>query len=421
MASFLHLVVDARPNEAEDSARGLPCAAKSQVTRCLDTLGMTAWRPRFFSPSRLLDPHLPTPRLADFPTRVVGAAKRWYGRNPEPGRRRRVAGESVRRTMPGRGPKTTDRRRMLGWAAAGAASLLAAPIRRAVGQSAPPAPAPAPVPATVVGAPGVNIRACARVECPVRGVAKLGESLTVTGPAIDNFLPVRWGNVEGFAFDLYVATPDRTPELVQGQAGCNRVAILFDVGIGYPMQLDPLRWLKQNGIAATVFAMGWWAKANPDDLKQIAAMGFPIGSHGNERKNLPDRGDDEIKADIAGAADIIQSIIGEKPQPYFTPYAAAIDDRVRGLIARAGYLPVGWNVAADDWDFNVDPNQVFMKVVPNVTDGDLVEFHLDAPSTPQSTTVALPWIVDRLQKKGFTFVTAPEMAQPCEAKPTLTA
>jgi peptidoglycan-N-acetylglucosamine deacetylase len=316
--------------------------------------------------------------------------------------------------MPGRVPVKFDRRRAAAWAAAGAASLLAPSLRRTAAESA----APAPIPGTVVGAAGVNIRACARVACPVRAVAKLGEAVTITGPDIDDFLPVRWGDVEGFAYDLYIATPQRTPELIQGEAGCNRVAILFDIGIGYPMQLDPLRWLKQNNIAATVFAMGWWAKANPDALKEIAKMGFPIGSHGNERKNLPDRGDDEIKADIAAAADIIESIIGQKPQPYFTPYAAAIDDRVRGLIARAGYLPVGWNVAADDWDFNIDPNQVFMKVVPNVTDGDLVEFHLDAPSTPQSTAVALPWIVDRLQKKGFTFVTAPEMAQPCETKST---
>jgi hypothetical protein len=74
------------------------------------------------------------------------------------------AGVAMRRTMSGRRPATTDRRRMLEWAAAGAASLLATPLRRASAQNA----SPAPVPGTVVGAAGVNIRACARVECPVR-------------------------------------------------------------------------------------------------------------------------------------------------------------------------------------------------------------------------------------------------------------
>ena len=89
----------------------------------------------------------------------------------------------------------------------------------------------------------------------------------------------------------------------------------------------------------------------------------------------------------------------------------------RSLVAAAGYLNVGWDVAADDWDFGVTADDVFMNVVPNVVDGSIVEFHLDAPSSGESTAVAIPWIVERLEAKGFEFVTIEEMARPCPSAP----
>lgn len=277
----------------------------------------------------------------------------------------------------------------------------------------PPKPAPAAIQGSVVGVDGVNIRACPRPDCAVRAVALLGERITITGQEVDGFLPVDWGGATGFAYGLYIATPDHTPELSQGTPGCNRVALIFNVGVGYDSHLQILDALKAKNIPATVFAMGWWATEHPDLLKRIDAAGFPIGSHGDQRLELTKRGDDAVKQDIGAASAAIERAIGEAPQPYFTAYAAAMDERVRGLIARAGYLPVAYTLPADDWDFGADPNVVFEHVVPNISDGAIVEFHLDAPASAKSTAVALPWIIDRLQAKGYHFVTVPEMAQPC--------
>ena len=138
------------------------------------------------------------------------------------------------------------------------------------GQAAPAAPA-APVAGTVVGSPGVNIRSCARVECSVKAVAKLGEALLVTGKQVGGFYPVDWGGLTGFAYHLYVATPETgAPELRLGAPGCKRVALIFNVGIGYETRLDVLDALKAEGVPATVFPMGWWAAQHPDLLKRIA-------------------------------------------------------------------------------------------------------------------------------------------------------
>jgi peptidoglycan/xylan/chitin deacetylase (PgdA/CDA1 family) len=280
-------------------------------------------------------------------------------------------------------------------------------------QQAPPASF-VPVEATVVGTPGVNIRSCARVECGVEAVAKLGESIMVTGNTVGGFYPVDWGGLTGFAYELYLDLPDRAaPEFKLGRPGCKRVALIFNIGVRYEPQLAILDWLKAEQIDATVFPMGFWAVEQPAALARIAALGFPIGNHGDQRLELTGRPDAEVVADIQRADDAIEAAIGRPPERLFTPYAGAIDDRVRGLIGGTGYLPVGWTAPADDWDFDATADQVYRNVMERVQDGALIEFHLDAPASATSTAVAMPKIVEALRQQGYSFTTVSELTIPC--------
>jgi peptidoglycan/xylan/chitin deacetylase (PgdA/CDA1 family) len=266
----------------------------------------------------------------------------------------------------------------------------------------------------VVGTTGLNIRECPDVSCGSVGLAQLEDPIIVTGPPQDGYLPVEWGGETGWAWQLYVATPSGgTPFLRKGTPGCKRVALIFNIGIGEPLQLHPLLWLKSEKVPATLFPMGWWALAFPDDMRTLAMLGFPIGTHGDVRLNLTGFSDDEVVTDIRDSATHIRQIIGKDPVPYFTPYAADMDERVRNLAAREGYLPVGWDVPADDWRDDIGPDYVYERVVPNVEDGSIVEFHLDGPASAESTAVALPRIVEDLRERGFKFVTIQDMAQPC--------
>ena len=268
----------------------------------------------------------------------------------------------------------------------------------------------------VVGTTGLNIRECPDVSCGSNGLAQLEDPIVVTGPVEDGYLPVEWRGIAGWAWHLYVATPSRgVPYLVQGTPGCNRVAIIFNIGIGEPLQIHPLLWLRAEKVPATLFPMGWWAQAFPDDMRTLAMLGFPIGSHGDVRLNLTGFSDEEVRKDVQDSYASIEQITGSEPVPYFTPYAADMDERVREIVARLGYLPVAWDVPADDWAADITPEYVYDRVVPNVEDGSIIEFHVDGPASAQSTAVALPWIVRDLKKQGFQFVTIPDMAQPCGA------
>ena len=266
----------------------------------------------------------------------------------------------------------------------------------------------------VVGTTELIIRECPDVSCASLGLAPLADPIIVTGDEANGFLPVAWRGTSGWAWRLYVATPARgTPYLARGTPGCQRLAIIFNIGIGEPLQLDPLLWLQAEGVPATLFPIGSWAQAFPDDMRTLALLGFPIGSHGDAHLDLVGLTDEEVVTNVLDSYAHIRQITGADPIPYFTPYAANMDERVRSLIAGLGYLPVFWDVPAEDWGEGISPEHVYEHVVPNVVDGSIVEFHVDAPSSAEATAIALPWIVADLRARGFRFVTIPEMAQPC--------
>lgn len=268
--------------------------------------------------------------------------------------------------------------------------------------------------ATVLGTEGINVRSCPSTDCDVIATVKLGDSLIVTGGVVDGFSPVDYGGVQGYAYDLFLVKQGApAPFLVQGTPGCKRVAIIFDVGIGDEPEMSILEHLVRDDVPATIFVMGWWAAEHSAELKAMAADGFVIGSHGDQRQELTDLSDDQVTADILNAQTAIATALGQPPSPWFTAYAGATDDRIRGIISQQGYLPVGWNVPAADFDTTATAQSVYDRVVPNIYDGAIVEFHLDGPNSASSTGVALPRIVDDLRSQGYTFVTVPQMAEPC--------
>lgn len=270
--------------------------------------------------------------------------------------------------------------------------------------------------ATVLGTDGINLRSCPSLSCEVLATVKLGDSVVVTGTPVDGFSPVDYGGLQGFAYDLYLMKQGgAAPYLLEGDAGCKRIAIIFNIGIGERPILGILDDLKKRDVPATVFLMGWWAETYPREVRRIADQGFVIGSHGDQRHELTSLGDTQVAQDVADADAAITEALGERPSPWFTAYGAASDDRTRGIVARTGYLPVEWRVPAADFGPGATAKSVYSRVMPSVYDGAIVEFHLDGPASATSTAVALPWIVDELSDAGYEFVTIPEMADPCEA------
>jgi peptidoglycan/xylan/chitin deacetylase (PgdA/CDA1 family) len=268
---------------------------------------------------------------------------------------------------------------------------------------------------TVSGAAGINIRACPAVDCDVLAVANLGSTVTQTGEPVDGFTPVSFDSVEGYAFSLYLVAPEQDLWFREGEAGCNRVALIFDIGIGFTPSQSIVDTLVSTGTAATMFPMGSFATNQPAYLQQLHAAGFPIGTHGYDPVTLTELGPAQIAWDVETSMTVIGEVIGGQPLPYFTPYAANTNAYVRQVVAGLGVLPVGWRVAAPDYTWTATEDLVYQEVMNNVYDGAIVEMHLDGPATEQSTALALPRIIADLNAQGYTFVTVPQMTLPCGA------
>jgi len=274
--------------------------------------------------------------------------------------------------------------------------------------------------ATVVGTYEADVLACPRETCAVLARIPLHETVSVTGVPVDGFVPVRYRTSAGFVAARFLYAPGTAtlpPQLLAGLPGCDRVALIFNIGSGYEPATAILDTLEAERVPATMFVMGWWAEQNAPLLRRMVDDGFPIGSHGHLPPELTLRSDEEIAADLRAAEEAIERAAGQPPGPWFTPYAAAIDDRVRAVVAAAGYLPVGWTVRSEDWNPEITADAVYQNVVSDVHDGAIVELHLDASTSVYSTAVALPWIVRDLRAAGYTFVTVPEMALPCPPPP----
>ncbi len=292
----------------------------------------------------------------------------------------------------------------------------------------------APPTATVVGVEQLEIRSCPEVSCGVIARAPLGAAITLeeggevpemraaAAPAetefaaAGRFLPVTFDGKTGYAPDLYLAVePAHVPYLRQGEEGCQRVALIFNVGIGEEPATGILDLLRDEHVPATMFVMGWWADEHPAILQRMVDEGYPIGSHGYAPIELTERPDDAVAHDIEQAATAIEHATGQPPLRLFTPYAAAIDERVRAVVAATGYLPVGWTVPAADYGADATEVSVYDRVMDGIDDGAIVELHLDGPASAESTGRALPGIVAELRAQGYRLVTVPEMAQPCPA------
>jgi peptidoglycan/xylan/chitin deacetylase (PgdA/CDA1 family) len=266
----------------------------------------------------------------------------------------------------------------------------------------------------VVSTPAINIRDCPRSDCASIDSVALGGTLEVIGPVQDGFLPVRHGNNQGWAYALFIASSSTgTPVLTEGAKGCKRVALVFNVGIGDPIAWTIIDTLTLTNTPATMLIEGWWAEYYPAWVISFAESGFTIGTHGKDNLELNDRTTEDVMNDIVTATTQINTALGRASDTIFSPADASVDPRVLSMIAFAGYLPVVWQVSGGDASADATAEEVTSNVLDNIYDGAIVELHLDAPNSGGSTAVALPNIIETLQADGYTFVSIPDMAQPC--------
>lgn len=189
---------------------------------------------------------------------------------------------------------------------------------------------------------------------------------------------------------------------VRGAEPAGYVALTFDDGPSGRFTRRLLEGLAERKASATFLLCGYRLEQYPEMAEQILAGGHEIGLHGFSHDNMramsPGRLREELKK--------TQALLPPRCHPVFLrPPGGESCPVVRREAEAAGLGILSWSVDPRDWATSSAP-EIVSSVLNHVRNGDIVLLH---DMSDSSVDAALE-IVDRLQSRGFAFVTASRLA-----------
>lgn len=184
------------------------------------------------------------------------------------------------------------------------------------------------------------------------------------------------------------------------------IALTFDDGPEPPFTSQILEVLKENNVKATFFLIGQNVETYPGLARSIVLAGHAIGNHTYTHHDMIREPKDKVDWQLERSEKAIQRATGLKPKIYRPPYG---DDNAMTLheSERLGYVTVKWSVSSDDWT-KPGVEAIVSKVLPHVANGSIILMH-DGGKDRSQTVEAVKILIPELKKKGFWFVTIPEL------------
>ncbi len=207
-------------------------------------------------------------------------------------------------------------------------------------------------------------------------------------------------------------TPSPTPPppplvklLWHGNPNLREIALTFDDGPApdTPIILDILR---KHHVRATFFMLGIEVQNFPDIARQVLADGNPIGDHTWDHPDLTHLGRKQAIKEIMDGRSMIQQVTGVVTNLFRPPYGAYTYPLLNTIYA-LNFTTVLWNSDPRDWS-RPGVSSIINYVLNNAQNGSIILLH-DGGGDRSQTIAALPTIIERLQARGFTFVTIPQM------------
>ncbi|MEO6848702.1 MAG: polysaccharide deacetylase family protein [Chthoniobacterales bacterium] len=182
------------------------------------------------------------------------------------------------------------------------------------------------------------------------------------------------------------------------------IAMTFDDGPSPTLTPKLLDILKAHGIKATFFLIGQNAAEYPDIVKRIVAEGHEVGNHSWSHPQLTKLSAEGQHAEIEKTSDAIKNAIGKPPTIMRPPYGATSPFINHWLNKEFGMKIILWSVDPLDWKYH-DSARVERVILAEAKPGSIILSH-DIHAT---TVAAMPDLFDKLQAKGYKFVTVSEL------------
>ncbi|MBX2968009.1 MAG: polysaccharide deacetylase family protein [Cyclobacteriaceae bacterium] len=183
-----------------------------------------------------------------------------------------------------------------------------------------------------------------------------------------------------------------------------KIALTFDDG-PIPGNTDKvLDILKNYGVKATFFCIGWRIKESPELLKRIIREGHLVGNHTYYHKSifglLPAK---SVSRELQDTDRQIEEIFGKKPRFFRPPYGVT-NPMIANAVAAGNYTTIGWSIRSFDTIIK-NPARLFKRVTTPITAGDIVLFH----DYSDSMIKILPDFIQYVQQKGLQVIPLNEL------------
>ncbi|MFI7186068.1 polysaccharide deacetylase family protein [Streptomyces anthocyanicus] len=189
------------------------------------------------------------------------------------------------------------------------------------------------------------------------------------------------------------------------------IALTFDAG---PSENSArlLDILKEKQVPATFFLLGKrHIDTYPELVRRMADEGHEVASHTWTHKILTDAEPDEIREELERPNKEIERLTGERPT-LMRPPQGRTDDTVHGISRELGLAEVLWTVTAKDYKTN-DSDLITERVLDQSSRDGIILLH----DIYDGTVPAVPGIIDALKRRGYVFVTVPQLLAPGKAEP----
>jgi len=187
------------------------------------------------------------------------------------------------------------------------------------------------------------------------------------------------------------------------------VALTFDDGPDDIYTPKILKHLKDEKVKATFFISGIRGQEFPDILKDIAKDGHVLGSHGFLHQKYTNLNPENIKEDLKKNYDLIYKHTKKQTKLFRPPYGALDPESVE-TIEKEGYKIVLWSIDSIDWR-SLPKEEIVKNITSGIKPGSVILMHSagDPKQNLTGSVEAVPIIIKELKKKGYSFVTIPEL------------
>lgn len=185
------------------------------------------------------------------------------------------------------------------------------------------------------------------------------------------------------------------------------IALTFDDGPWPKTTEQVLEILKQQNIKATFFWVGEMVQNYPQIAQKVIADGHAIGNH-TWHHWFRKMNETTAASEINRTAAIIYKTTGVETS-LFRPPGGILNNGVAEYAKKNKYGVAMWSADSVDYRRPSVPSLIH-NVLRNAQPGGIVLMH-DGGGNRSNTVQALPQIIDILRKRGYAFVTLPQLLE----------